>query len=138
VANIGDLFFTLGLDDSKLIPDATKSGQAAGEAAGQSATKSLGSKVGAGLKTSFMGFGVAASGAFALATKGALELENVQVDLQRETGLSADEAKRAASAINGIAGRNVQDIGAVSAAFAKVHNDLGLTGDAASRQPSSS
>jgi hypothetical protein len=131
VANIGDLFFTLGLDDSKLIPDATKSGQAAGEAAGQSATKSLGSKVGAGLKTSFMGFGVAASGAFALATKGALELENVQVDLQRETGLSADEAKRAASAINGIAGRNVQDIGAVSAAFAKVHNDLGLTGDAA-------
>jgi phage-related minor tail protein len=53
------------------------------------------------------------------------------VDLQRETGLSADEAKRAASEINGIAGRNVQDIGAVSAAFAKVHNDLGLTGDAA-------
>jgi hypothetical protein len=131
VASIGDLFFTLGLDDAKLIPDAKKQGQAAGVAAGQEASKSLSSKLGAGLKTSFMGMGVAASGAFALATKGALEMENVQVDLQRETGLTADEAKRAASEINGIAGRNVQDIGAVSAAFAKVHNDLGLTGDAA-------
>jgi hypothetical protein len=133
MANIGDLFFTLGLDDAKLIPDAKKQGQAAGVAAGQEASKSLGSKLGTGLKTSFMGMGVAASGAFALATKGALEMESVQVDLQRETGLTADEAKRAASEINGIAGRNVQDIGAVSAAFAKVHNDLGLTGDAANK-----
>jgi colicin import membrane protein len=75
--------------------------------------------------------GAAAAGGLAIAAKGAAELENIQVDLQRETGLTADAAKEATSAINGIAGRNVQDLATVSEAFAKVHNDLGLTGQAA-------
>jgi phage-related minor tail protein len=74
--------------------------------------------------------GVASAG-FALATQGAIELEDAQVDIQRETGLTADAARDAAKAINGIAGRNVSDIKTVSAAFEKVHNDLGLTGQAA-------
>jgi hypothetical protein len=58
VANIGDLFFTLGLDDAKLIPDAKKSGAGGGRSSRTvEASKSLGSKLGTGLKTSFMRLG---------------------------------------------------------------------------------
>jgi phage-related minor tail protein len=81
--------------------------------------------------TAFKAMGGVASAGFALATQGAIELEDAQVDIQRETGLTADAARDAAKAINGIAGRNVSDIKTVSAAFEKVHNDLGLTGQAA-------
>lgn len=126
--NIGDLFLRLVADDSTFQAEVAKSAQSAGD----KGAAVLGKSISSGFKTTAVkAFGGAAASAFALASKGALDLEDVQVDLQRETGLTADAAKDAAKQINAIAGRNVTDIQAVADAFAKVHNDLGLTGQAA-------
>lgn len=125
---IVDLFGRLLVDDGGFKGAVVKTADDAGRAA----SDTLGKHLSSGFKTTAIKTfaGVAAS-AFAIATKGALDLEDVQVDLQRTTGLTADAARDAAKAINGIAGRNVTDISKVSATFEKVHNDLGLVGDAA-------
>ena len=128
MANIGDLILRLIADGSDLAPSV----KAQAEKAGDEGAKTLGAKLSAGLKTNGLkAFAGAAASAFAIATKGALDLEDVQVELQRSTGLTADAARDATKALNGIAGRNVTDINAVAGAFEKVHNDLGLTGQAA-------
>jgi hypothetical protein len=70
---------------------------------------------------------------FAVALKGAADLQQVQNDYQAETGASAEEAKRAGQVINKIAGENQQSLESVSAAAVAVHNDLGLVGDQADK-----
>lgn len=126
--NIGDLFLQLLADGSKLTPSVVKEAEKAGDAG----AKTLGQRLSTGLRTQgTKAFGVAAAGAFAIATKGALELENVQADIQAQTGMLAEDAKRTASVVNRVAGENRASLESVSRIAIGVHNDLGLVGDAA-------
>lgn len=128
--NIGDLIFSLIADGSKLTPSVEKE---AGKAA-DAGSKTLNSKMASSLRTDGVrAFGVAAAGAFAIATKGALELEDIQNDFQSETGASAEEAKRTGKVINQVAGENQQSLQAVSDAAISIHNDLGAVGDEADK-----
>jgi phage-related minor tail protein len=126
--NIGQLFMELVADGAKLEPSVVKEAQKAGDAG----AKTLGARLSAGLKTQGVkAFGIAAAGAFALATRGALELEEVQARYRAETGATAGEAVAAGEAINRIAGDQRQSLEAVSEAAIRVRKDLGATGDAA-------
>jgi hypothetical protein len=126
--NIGDLFLQLLADGSKLTPSVQKEAAKAGDAGAQT----LGQKLSGGLKTEGVrAFGVAASAAFALATKGALDLNEVQAKFQSETGASADEAAAAAKTINRVAGSEQMSLQAVTDAAIRVRRDLGATGDEA-------
>lgn len=97
--------------------------------AGKKAAKGYGEALKVGLKVAA---GVA-SAAFALATKGALELENATASFRAETGATAEAAKRAGQAINAMAGRNLASIAQIGDALSKVHTDLGLVGEEAER-----
>jgi hypothetical protein len=86
-----------------------------------------------GVKTGVKVVAAGATAMFAVALKGAADLQQVQNDYQAETGASAEEAKRAGQVINKIAGENQQSLESVSAAAVAVHNDLGLVGDQADK-----
>jgi hypothetical protein len=80
--------------------------------------------------------GLTAIGAAGVALGGALvqqfgQLEQATANFRRETGATAEEAREATKAINAMAGDNLQPIAEIGDALAKVHTDLGLTGDAA-------
>jgi hypothetical protein len=126
--NIGDLILRILADGSKLTPAV----QAEAKKAGDAGAKTLGESMSSSLKTAGVkAFGVAAAGAFGLATKGALELDKVQANFQAQTGLSAEAASHAADVINKVAGDNRLSLDEVSEAAIRVHNDMGLVGDAA-------
>lgn len=126
--NIGSVFLSLLADDSKLAPQVEDAAQKAGDAG----AKTLGQKLAGGLKTNgIKAFGAVASAAFGIATKGALELEDVQARITAETGASADEAKKAAKAINSIAGDERTSLDAVADASIAVRRNLGAVGDEA-------
>src|SRR5690349_6712774 len=117
--NIGDLLLSLVADGSKLTPQVEAEAQKAGDAG----AKTLNQRMAEGLKTQGLkAFGIAASGAFAIATKGALELQDVQANLIAQTGMSADEAAHTASVINKVAGDNRMSLEQVSGAAERVHN----------------
>lgn len=61
------------------------------------------------------------------------ELEGATADFRRETGATAEEAKRAGEAINAMAGDNLQPIEEIGETLTKVTTDLGLSGDEAER-----
>jgi Phage-related minor tail protein len=107
-----------------------QSAESAEKKYGDSGAKS-GAAFSKGLGLAFKGIGVVATGAFALATKGLIELDNVTADYRRETGATAEEAKRAGKAINDMAGRNLQPMAEIGSALAAVHTQMGLTGDEA-------
>lgn len=131
--NIGDLFLQLLADGSKLTKSVTDSAGKAGDAG----AKTMNQRLSVGLKTGAVtAFGAAAAGAFTIATKGALELDNVQANFQAQTGVSAEAASHAADVINKAAGDNVLSLNEVSEAAIRVHNDLGLTGKAADEMTS--
>jgi phage-related minor tail protein len=121
-ASIADVFFKAILDDTGLEVDAKKSGDRAGKAL----AGGLQDAIKKGLFATF-------SAGAAIATKGLLELQQVQADFQAETGATADEAERAGKAINQMAGRNLQPMKEIGRALTKVHTDLGLTGDEAEK-----
>src|ERR1051325_1331871 len=111
MANIGDLILRLLADGDELQPSVEKAAAEAGDAG----AKTLGQKLSGGLKTNGLkAFGVLASAAFGIATKGALQLEEVQSRITAETGASADEAKATAKVINKVAGDERMSLEAVS------------------------
>lgn len=123
MASIADVFFSAYLEDKGLQADAMKAGDTAGQTLGQRMSGGIGTAMRAGL-----GVVGAAAG---IATKGLLELENVTADFRAETGATAEEAEKAGKAINEMAGRNLQPMAEIGDALAKVHTDLGQTGEAA-------
>ncbi|HEX5013020.1 MAG TPA: phage tail tape measure protein [Candidatus Limnocylindrales bacterium] len=122
--NIGDLFYTLRAKSDQLMVDAKRAGEASAQTFGQGLAAGLRSSIGKAVLGS-----LAAGGA--LATKNLLELQEIQADFRAETGATAEEAERAGKAINAMSGRNLQPMREIGKALAKVHTDLGLTGDAA-------
>lgn len=118
--SIADVLFSAFLDDSGLSQQAKE----AGDKAGVSMSAGLQSALKKGL---FLGFSAAAG----IATKGLIELNQVQAEFQAETGATAEEAAAAGKAINEMAGRNLQPMQEIGKALTKVHTDLGLTGEAA-------
>lgn len=120
-------------DGKEFVAQAKAAGAKAGDAAGQS----MGQRVSSTLKTAFAG-GIkvvagAASAAFGVATKGALEMENATARYRAETGATAEEAQAALRAANSIAGSQRQSLDSVVEASMKVRKDLGATGDMAAK-----
>ncbi len=130
MASIGDVFLRVLADFADFEADVVRKADAAGDKAG----KSMSQRLGQGLKANAgKVFGATMALGFGIATKGLLELQNVTAEFAAETGASADEADRAGKAINNMAGRNLQPMGEIGKALAKVHTDLGLTGDEAEK-----
>jgi hypothetical protein len=128
VALIGDLFFTLGLDDAKLIPDAEKLGKKAGEAAGASAGKSMGEKVKGGLGLGFKAAaGVVAAG-FGIATAEGIKLNSTLNTLQAETGATGSDWEAMQKVVRRENGRTTESLDEIAAATKVMRQDLGLTG----------
>ena len=128
--NIGAVFLQLLADGSKLTPQVESEAAKAGDAG----AKTLGQKLSGGLKgEAFKVLGAAATAAFGIASKGALELENIQARIRAETGATADEAIAAAKAVNKVAGDERMSLEAVSDIAIKVRRDLGATGDEADK-----
>jgi hypothetical protein len=128
--NIADIFASvrLNLETGAFEVDAQKMAVAAGGKAGQSFSAAFGSK----LKAMAMpALGAALGAVTAAALTGANQLDAATRQLQADTGMTADEAKRAQGALAGMYRGNLQGFDAIGAAMAKVHNDLGLVGDAA-------
>jgi hypothetical protein len=100
----------------------------AADTVGASMSNRLSSKIKTALKGA-IGAGIGLAVASGL--NAANELDAATRQLQADTGMTADEAKRAETAIAGMYKNNLQGFDAIGAAMAKVHNDLGLTGAAA-------
>lgn len=96
-------------------------------------TKTRGYRIGQAIGTGIKVVATASTALFAIAAKGAIELQNVQADFTAETGATAAEAERAGKAINAMSGRNMQGIKEIGGALTKVHTDMGLVGDEAER-----
>ena len=75
--------------------------------------------------------GAVAGAAFGAALAGANQLDEATRNLAADTGMTAVEAKAAEHAMAGMYRNNLQGFDAIGAAMAKVHNDLGLVGQAA-------
>ncbi|MBE3073126.1 MAG: phage tail tape measure protein, partial [Acidobacteria bacterium] len=120
--NIADIFGSvrLNLDTGEFEVQAAKATDKATATMGQRMKKAAGGLLGAGLGA---GLGLALSGAN--------KLDAATRQLQADTGMTADEAKLAQAALAGMYRGNLQGFDQISAAMAKVHNDLGLTGEAA-------
>lgn len=99
------------------------------EAAAKSRAERVGNVIGTGIKIA----AGAATAMFAIASKGAIELQNVTADFTAETGLAGAAADRAGKAINEMSGRNIQGIKEIGGALTKVHTDMGLVGDEAEK-----
>jgi hypothetical protein len=124
--NIGDLVLSLIADGSQLTPGVEKEAGKAGDAG----AKTLSAKLAAGLRTDgIRAFGAASAGAFAVATKGALEMEDAVARIRSETGASAEEAAQIARSANRIAGDQQQSLATVSDVAIAVRKNLGATGD---------
>lgn len=126
--NIGDLFLRILADDKGFQADVVKKAGAAGDEAG----KTLGQRLAAGVKKhGAQVIGTALAAGFAVATKGALELENAVASYQAATGASAEEAKAAGKVINRVAGEERASLESVTEAAIRVKRDLGATGEEA-------
>lgn len=125
---IGDVLLRLLADDTGFAADVEKKA----DAAGAKAEASLGARVGGALKTNGLKlFGAAATGAFALATAGALKLQDATARFRAETGASADEAERMGKVINKVAGDERMSLDQVTDIAIRVRRDLGAVGDEA-------
>lgn len=125
---IADLFAKLLLDDTGFESATVKSAAAAGEKGGVAMSKSLGAALRANAGKIIAG-GLAAG--IGLATKGLLQLEEIQAEFQAQTGATAEEAEKAGKAINAMAGSNIQSMQEVGDALITVTKEMGLTGDKA-------
>lgn len=114
-------------DGSKLTPSVEQAAQKAGDAG----AKTLSQRMSAGLKTNgIKALGTAFAAAGAIATTGALQMEDAVARIRSETGATADEAERIAKTSNQIAGDQQQSLQAVTDVAIAVRKDMGLTGDA--------
>lgn len=128
--NIGDIFFMLRGDGGPLQVDAEKAAQAAAT----TGSKTFSQTMGASLKKAAGGMaGAAVGAAFGMMAKGAVELDAATRQLQADAGLTAEEAKKAQSALAGMYRGNLQGFMEISSVMAKVHNDLGLVGKEADK-----
>jgi hypothetical protein len=73
----------------------------------------------------------AIAGITGLATRGVVQLDDITAKYTASTGASADEAERARSSILRMSRDNLQPMGEIGDALAKVHTDMNLTGGAA-------
>jgi phage-related minor tail protein len=122
------VFWLFRGEGSQLLVDARK----AGEAAGDAGAKSFSDRYGASLKKAVGGaVGSVAGLAFGSLVNGSVALDAATRQLQADTGMTADEADRAQKSLAGMYSRNLQGFDEIGRAMASVHNDLGLTGDAA-------
>jgi len=118
----------LQLDGTGFEAQATALADKQGKNVGDRMSANLSSK----LKAAAGGaIGAAAGAAFGIALVGANELDAATRQLQADTGMTAAEAKKAEHALAGMYRNNLQGFDAIGAAMAKVHSDLGLTGEAA-------
>src|SRR4051812_26400730 len=103
---IGRADYVLGADNSGVKAAVAESEQlikqsgAQTEAQYSSTAYKAGQVIGKGILGGVRILSAGASAAFAIATKGSIDLTNAQIEFQRETGASADEAARAGKAIN--------------------------------------
>jgi phage-related minor tail protein len=96
--------------------------------AADSAATSMGKRMSGLLRT---GLGAGVGMALGAALSGANQLDAATRQLQADTGMTATEAGLAEKALAGMYRNNLQGFDEIGAAMAKVHNDLGLTGQAA-------
>lgn len=123
--NIGDLFVRVLADMKEFQAQAVKEGEKAGDAVG----KSMSERIGATLKTKAVAaLGAGLAGAFAIATKGALELENATARYRAETGATAEAAAAMGKVINKVAGDNRMSLESVTDIAIHVKNDMGAVG----------
>lgn len=122
--NIGQLVLEIVAGTTQLEPQITSAAEKAGDKAG----KTLGQRLAKGMS---IGLGALAGGALGLIASQGAKLNDVMADLSADTGLVGDEAERARKALGGIMGdNNIVPLETLGDTMAKVHNDLGLTGDA--------
>lgn len=134
MASIGDLFLQivadasgLGVDiERKAGPEVDKAGKTLGGRLGASMKKNIGTAVASG-------FGAVLGAGFAIAAKGAVELDAATQRLVADTGLVGDEAVQAKDQIASLYRDNLQGFAEIGDALAKVHTDLGLTGEEAGK-----
>lgn len=124
MASIADLFFKALLDDGQLQLDASKAGDKAGQTLGKKMTTSI---AGSLKTTAFTALAIAGG----IATRGLIELDQIQKQFQADTGATEEASIAAGKAINAMSGRNIQPMKEIAAALTRVHTDLGLVGDAA-------
>ncbi len=127
MASIADLFFTFRGDDRQLRLDASKAGEGAGQ--------TLGQRMSSGMKTTFkaglVGVGAAGGALFGVAAKGGAELTETIAKYRAETGATAAEAEAAQASIGKLYRNNTAGFATLGDVLTRVHNDLGLTGEAA-------
>ncbi|MGD0020107.1 MAG: phage tail tape measure protein [Candidatus Limnocylindrales bacterium] len=128
MASIGDLFFLFRGDDTGLQVDAAKAGDTAGTAAGKRFSVTMGTALKAGIGGAIGG---ALSAGLGMALKGGAELNAAVTAFAADTGATTEEAAKAQSTIGELFRTNLQGFSEIADAMAKVHNDLGLTGQAA-------
>jgi phage-related minor tail protein len=134
MASIGDLIMKVVADMTGFDVTVVKAAEKAGDKAGAVAGKSFGSKMAGALKAEgprVLALGLA--GAFAVASKGARDLEEATARYRAETGATAAEADRMGKTINRVAGEQRMSLAAVADIAIKVKNDMGATGDEADR-----
>lgn len=133
---IGRADYVLGVDNTgvkKGVAEAEAAIKASGAKTEAAYTES-GQRAGmAFAKAIAKGAAAVAAVGFAVATRGLIELDQVQAEYTAETGATAAEAKRAGDAILAMSSRNIQPIREIGATLTKVRTDLGLTGEDAER-----
>lgn len=127
---IGDLFYNLLFQDSQLVAEGKRAGTKAGDAVGKTMSQKIKASLGPAVAA---GVGSVLGAGFALAAKGAAELDAATRQFQADTGATAEEARQASHAIAGMYRDNLQGFDQISAALSKVHTDLGLTGQEAEK-----
>jgi len=122
--NIADILATvhLNLETGEFEANAAKAGDKAGATFGSKLKAAAGGAIGSAM-----------GAAFGIALVGANQLDAATRQLQADTGMTAAEAKVAEGALAGMYRNNLQGFDQIGAAMAKVHNDLGLTGEAADK-----
>lgn len=127
--SIADLFLSLRVDpDGRLTADVQRAAQTAGDAGEKRLSATLG---GAIKRTIGAGVGIALGVGLGAALIGANQLDAATRKLQADTGLTADEAKRAEHSLAGMYQNNLQGFASIGEAMARIHNDMGLTGKVA-------
>lgn len=72
--------------------------------------------------------GVAITGGLAIATKGALAMEDAAARFRAETGASAEEAEHFKQKLNALSGSSLVPLEQLDASMTKIRTDLGLVG----------
>lgn len=125
--SIGDLTFRLVADSAGLLKDVEVEGGKAGDKAATTFTQRFGAAVKKGI-------GVAAAGAFALVTKGALDLDDATRRAAASMGLAESELAALRSQVASLFAANpTKGFGEIADTIAALKTDLGLSADEAGK-----